>query len=157
MFLGLIDTPNAWTADPQLAMAAVIAVDVWKTTPFMTLLILAALQLLPGEVYEAGKVDGISPVKMFFKVTLPLIKPALMVAIIFRSLDALRMFDLMYVITGNSQVTATMSIYARQQLVDFQLRLGGLDPVVPDHRPVHGDLHHRGPRQLRSAALGDRP
>lgn len=118
--IGLIETPKAWIADPSLSMAAVVAVDVWKTTPFMALLILAALQLLPGEVYEAGKVDGIHPVKMFFKVTLPLIKPALMVAVIFRSLDALRIFDLMYVLTGNSLATASMSVYARQQLVDFQ-------------------------------------
>jgi trehalose/maltose transport system permease protein len=118
--IGLIDKPYAWIADPNLAMYAVIAVDVWKTTPFMTLLILAALQLLPNEVYEAARVDGISPVKVFFKVTLPLIKPALMVAIIFRTLDSLRIFDLMYVLTGNSRSTASMSVYARQQLVDFQ-------------------------------------
>jgi trehalose/maltose transport system permease protein len=118
--VGLIDRPHAWIADPALSMYAVIAVDVWKTTPFMTLLILAALQLLPGEVYEAARVDGINPVKVFFKVTLPLIKPALMVAIIFRTLDALRIFDLMYVLTGNSRATASMSVYARQQLVDFQ-------------------------------------
>lgn len=118
--LGLIDRPMAWTADPNLMMAAVVAVDVWKTTPFMALLILAALQLLPGEVYEAARVDGIHPVKVFLKVTLPLIRPALMVAIIFRLLDALRIFDLMYVLTGNNQETASMSVYARQQLVDFQ-------------------------------------
>jgi trehalose/maltose transport system permease protein len=118
--VGLIDKPYAWLANPDLAMSAVIAVDVWKTTPFMALLILAALQLLPGEVYEAARVDGISPIKVFFKVTLPLIRPALMVAIIFRTLDALRIFDLMYVLTGNSRTTASMSVYARQQLVDFQ-------------------------------------
>jgi trehalose/maltose transport system permease protein len=118
--VGLIDKPYAWLANPNLAMSTVIAVDVWKTTPFMALLILAALQLLPGEVYEAARVDGISPIKVFFKVTLPLIRPALMVAIIFRTLDALRIFDLMYVLTGNSRTTASMSVYARQQLVDFQ-------------------------------------
>lgn len=120
LFFGIIGQPYAWTADPSLMMGAVVAVDVWKTTPFMALLILAALQLLPGEVYEAARVDGIHPVKVFFKVTLPLIRPALMVAIIFRLLDALRIFDLMYVLTGNNQETASMSVYARQQLVDFQ-------------------------------------
>jgi trehalose/maltose transport system permease protein len=118
--LGMISERLAWTASPELALPAVIAVDVWKTTPFMALLILAALQLLPGEIYEAGKVDGIHPVRMFFKVTLPLIKPAVMVAIIFRALDALRIFDLIYVLTSNSIDTMSMSIYARQQLVDFQ-------------------------------------
>jgi len=118
--LGLIDAPRAWVADPDLALWSVIAVDVWKTTPFVALLLLAALQLLPGEVYEAARIDGLGPVGMFFRITLPLIRPALMVAIIFRGLDALRIFDLMYVLTGNSQATASMSVYARQQLVDFQ-------------------------------------
>jgi trehalose/maltose transport system permease protein len=86
----------------------------------MTLLILAGLQMLPEECYEAARVDGIHPVRVFFKVTLPLLKPALMVAIIFRALDALRIFDLIYVMTGNNQSTMSMSVYARQQLVDFQ-------------------------------------
>jgi trehalose/maltose transport system permease protein len=117
---GIITAPLAWTANPDLAMTSVIIADVWKTTPFMSLLILAALQMLPSDCYEAAKVDGINPVKVFFKVTLPLIKPALMVAIIFRLLDALRVFDLIYVLTSNSADTMTMSIYARQQLVDFQ-------------------------------------
>jgi trehalose/maltose transport system permease protein len=118
--LGLIAQPLAWTADPGLALWSVIAVDVWKATPFMALLTLAALQLLPDELYEAAKVDGLGPVGSFFHITLPLIRPALMVAVIFRSLDALRVFDLMYVMTGNSRAMASMSVYARQQLVDFQ-------------------------------------
>ena len=118
--LGFIDAPIAWTANPQMAMAAVIMVDVWKTTPFMALLTLAALQMLPSDCYEAAKVDGIHPVKVFFKVTLPLIKPALMVAVIFRALDALRVFDVIYVLTPNNPNTMTMSVYARQILVDFQ-------------------------------------
>ncbi len=118
--LGLIARPVAWTADPDTAMAAVIMVDVWKTTPFMALLILAALQILPGDIYEAARVDGVHPVRVFWKVTLPLIWPALMVAVIFRALDALRIFDLIYVLTSNAKDTMTMSVYARQQLVDFQ-------------------------------------
>lgn len=120
MSIGFISEPLAWTASPDLAMFSVIMVDVWKTTPFMALLILAGLQMLPSDCYEAAKVDGIHPVRVFFKVTLPLIKPALMVAVIFRLLDALRIFDLIYVLTSNSEDTMTMSIYARQQLVDFQ-------------------------------------
>jgi trehalose/maltose transport system permease protein len=95
-------------------------VDVWKTTPFMSLLILAALQMLPKECYEAAKVDGVGPVRSFFHITLPLIRPALMVAIIFRALDAIRIFDLVYVLTGTRDTTMTMSIYARQQLIEFQ-------------------------------------
>src|SRR5262245_945687 len=118
--LGLIDRPYAWLANPSLAMAAVVMVDVWKSTPFMALLILAALQALPQGIYEAARVDGINAVQAFFHITLPLIRPALLVAVIFRSLDALRVFDIIYVLTGNNENTATMSVYARQQLVDFQ-------------------------------------
>ncbi len=118
--LGLISQPLAWTADPQLSMLAVVLVDVWKTTPFMTLMVLAALQMLPTDCYEAAKVDGIPPWTVFWRVTLPLIRPALMVAVIFRLLDALRVFDVIYVLSSNGQSTMSMSIYARQQLVDFQ-------------------------------------
>lgn len=120
MTLGLIDRPWAWLADPTLSMAAVILVDVWKATPFMALLTLAALQVLPQDIYEAARVDGVGPVRTFFHITLPLIRPALLIAVIFRSLDALRVFDVIYVLTGNNENTATMSVYARQQLVDFQ-------------------------------------
>jgi trehalose/maltose transport system permease protein len=118
--VGLIDRPVAWIASPDTALIAVILVDVWKTTPFVALLLLAGLQMLPQECYESARVDGVHPIKVFFKVTLPLLKPALMVAIIFRMLDALRIFDLIYVMTGNNRETMSMSVYARQQLVDFQ-------------------------------------
>ena len=118
--LGLISVPIAWTANAETALWAVVIVDVWKTTPFMALLILASLQMLPSDIYEAARVDGIHPVRVFFRVTLPLIRPGLLVAIIFRSLDSLRVFDLIYVLTANSSDTRSMSVYARQQLVDFQ-------------------------------------
>src|SRR3546814_1970798 len=90
-------------------MAAVIAVDVWKATPFVALLALAALQVLPQELYEAARIDGAGRLRIFFSITLPLIRPALFVAIIFRGLDALRVFDVIYVLTGNSASTASMS------------------------------------------------
>jgi trehalose/maltose transport system permease protein len=118
--LGLLSAPLAWTAEPDLLMTSVVMVDVWKTTPFMALLILAGLQMLPKECYEAAQVDGVHPIKVFFKVTLPLIRPALMVAIIFRALDAIRIFDLIYVMTGTREPSMTMSVYARQQLIEFQ-------------------------------------
>ncbi|MCP1674896.1 trehalose/maltose transport system permease protein [Natronocella acetinitrilica] len=120
MQIGVIAAPLAWTADDQLSMWAVIFADVWKTTPFMALLALAALQMLPKDCYDAAYVDGVHPLKTFWYVTLPLIKQPLMVAVIFRSLDALRVFDVIYVLTSNSTSTMSMSIYARQQLVDFQ-------------------------------------
>lgn len=118
--LGIISAPIAWVANPDLALAAVIAVDVWKTTPFMVLLVLAGLQMLPQDCYEASRVDGVHPVKVFWRVTLPLLWPALAVAIAFRALDALRIFDLVYVLTANSTSTMSISVYARQQLIDFQ-------------------------------------
>lgn len=118
--LGIIDHPLAWTANSHLALIAVIMVDVWKTTPFMTLLVLAALQMLPRDCYEAAYIDGVSRWRVFWKVTFPLIIPAVLVAVTFRALDALRIFDLIYALTSNSADTMSMSIYARQQLVDFQ-------------------------------------
>lgn len=119
MRLGLISQKIAWTASTDTAMTAVLVVDIWKTTPFMALLILAGLQMIPKDVYEAAKVDGVHPVKVFFRVTLPLVRPALMVAIIFRLLDAMRIFDLIYVLTPNSKATKTMSILSQENLFQF--------------------------------------
>jgi len=118
--LGIIAEPWAWLGDPVLSMAAVIAVDVWKATPFVALLALAALQVLPDELYDAARMDGAGPLRSFFAITLPLIGPALLVAVIFRVLDALRVFDVIYVLTGSNANTASMSVYARQQLIEFQ-------------------------------------
>jgi trehalose/maltose transport system permease protein len=117
--LGLIDTKIAWTASADTAMIAVLIVDIWKTTPFMALLILAALQMLPREILEVAKLDGANPWQIFWWVTLPLIRPAVMVAVIFRALDALRIFDLIYVLTPNNVQTKSMSIFARENLFEF--------------------------------------
>ena len=119
MRLGLLDRAVAWTATPDTAMLAVLVVDIWKTTPFMALLILAGLQMIPKDIYEAAEIDGVHPVKQFFKITLPLVRPALMVAIIFRVLDALRIFDLIYVLTPNSSATKTMSVISQENLFQF--------------------------------------
>ena len=117
--LNLIDHKIAWTASADTAMAAVLIVDIWKTTPFMALLILAGLQMVPTDIYEAAKIDGIHPVKVFLRVTLPLVRPALMVAVIFRALDAMRVFDLIYVLTPNNIQTKSMSVFAKENLFDF--------------------------------------
>jgi len=117
--LGLLDHKIAWTATAETAMTAVLVVDIWKTTPFMALLILAGLQMIPKDIYEAAEIDGVHPIKQFFRITLPLVRPALMVAIIFRLLDAMRIFDLIYVLTPNSAQTKTMSVLARENLFDF--------------------------------------
>lgn len=112
--------PIAFLGDPRWSMPVIVAVDVWKTTPFMALLLLAGLGTIPRELYEASRMDGASPLKRFFTITLPLLKPTLAVALIFRALDALRVFDLIYVMQGSSEETASMSIFARQQMIDFQ-------------------------------------
>jgi trehalose/maltose transport system permease protein len=116
--LGILTQKVAWTADAATAMWSVLAVDVWKTTPFMALLILAALQTLPKDCYEAAKVDGVHPLRLFWKVTLPLIKAPLMVAVMFRLLDALRVFDLIFILTSNNSSTISMSGYVRREVVD---------------------------------------
>ena len=117
--LGLIDSKIAWTASADTAMVAVLIVDIWKSTPFMALLILAALQMLPREILEVARLDGANPWQIFWRVTLPLIRPAVMVAVIFRALDALRIFDLIYVLTPNNVQTKSMSIFARENLFEF--------------------------------------
>jgi len=117
---GIISEPVAWAASPLTALPAVVMVDVWKTTPFVAILALAALQMVPKVVYEAARVDGAGPLTCFLRITLPMIRPALLVAVTFRALDALRIFDIIYVLTGTRADTMTMSIYVRQQLVDFQ-------------------------------------
>ncbi|SFB16786.1 carbohydrate ABC transporter membrane protein 1, CUT1 family (TC 3.A.1.1.-) [Collimonas sp. OK607] len=118
MSTGLIAHKIAWTAEAQYALWTVVLVDAWKTTPFMALLILAALQTLPKDCYEAARVDGVHPLRVFWKITLPLIKPALMVAVIFRLLDALRVFDLIYILTSNSGSTISMSGFVRREMID---------------------------------------
>ncbi|ATG74209.1 ABC transporter permease [Zobellella denitrificans] len=118
--VGLIDQPLAWIASPSLSMWAVVLADVWKTTPFMALMLLAALQLIPKDLYEAARVDGANAWQRFWRITLPLIMPALIVALIFRVMDALRVFDLIYVLTSNSEATISISGYARDQMVSYQ-------------------------------------
>lgn len=107
----------AWTASSTLALWALVAVDVWKTTPFMALLLLAGLQLVPADLYEAAAVDGATGWRRFTSITLPLLRPAIVVALIFRTLDALRVFDLFWIMTKNIDSMATLN---RKNLVDFQ-------------------------------------
>ncbi|POH59259.1 carbohydrate ABC transporter permease [Arthrobacter glacialis] len=112
----VFQTDILWTGSQGPAQAAIIIADVWKTTPFMALLILAGLQMIPAEVYEAAKVDGASAWQRFRLITLPLVKPALMVAILFRTLDALRMYDLPAIMTNGANGTTTLSILVVQQI-----------------------------------------
>lgn len=118
--IGLIGEKIAWLARPETAMPSLIAVDVWKTTPFMALVLLAGLQLIPDELYEASSIDGASWWQQFKTITLPLLTPILFVALTFRTLDALRVFDLIYVMTGGGSNTETLALYNRRVLIDFQ-------------------------------------
>jgi trehalose/maltose transport system permease protein len=115
----LIPEKIAWLATPATALPVIIAVDVWKTTPFMALLILAGLQMIPGDMYEAGAIDGATGLRKFFFLTFPFIMPTLLVALIFRTLDALRVFDIFYIMVGGAGDMATMATYNRLQLIDF--------------------------------------
>jgi trehalose/maltose transport system permease protein len=117
MKLNIISHPHAWISDPATSLAAVSAVDIWKTTPFVALLLLAGLQVIPNDLYEAASVDGASALQQFWRITLPLLKPAIFVTLIFRTLDALRVFDVFFVFFGNRQDTQTMAIYAQSTIV----------------------------------------
>jgi multiple sugar transport system permease protein len=94
-------------ADPYLALTAIMIAEVWKTTPFAALIILAGLQSIPDDLYEAAGVDGATPWQKFRHVTLPLLKPALLLALLFRTVDSLRVFDLVYVMTQGGPADAT--------------------------------------------------
>lgn len=121
--LGILPVKVAWIANASTALWALVAIDVWKTTPFMALLLLAGLQLIPADLYEAGSVDGATGWRQFWSITLPLLRPAIVVALIFRTLDALRVFDLVWITTSGGFGTETMSTMNQRNLIQFQ-RLG---------------------------------
>jgi ABC-type sugar transport system permease subunit len=123
--LGVPALERAWLSDPTLAWVPIVLADVWKSTPFVALLMLAGLQSIDPALHEAARMDGAGPWRRFLTITLPLLRPALLVAGIFRLLDAFRVFDLVYVLTGGGPGTATemVSLYAFTTL--FQdLRFG---------------------------------
>ena len=111
--LGLNTTALTWTSSPRLAMLSVVAVDVWQWTPFMFLILLAGLQAIPQEPYEAALIDGSSAWQTFRHVTLPLLKPAILVALLLRTMDLLRVFDQVFILTegGPGFATETISLY----------------------------------------------
>ncbi|HEX2414478.1 MAG TPA: sugar ABC transporter permease [Thermoleophilaceae bacterium] len=119
--LGLPGADVVWLGTEGYAMAVMIFADVWKTAPFMALLILAGLQVIPEDVYDASKVDGASAWQRFTRITLPLLKPAILVALLFRTLDALRVFDLPFALTNGTNGTNTLSLHAYQELTNNQL------------------------------------
>lgn len=119
MDLGVISAPQAWLSSAALQLPVAIMVDVWKTTPFMALLLLAGLQAISHDLYEAAQVDGASWFRRLWHITLPLLRPTIAVALVFRTLDALRVFDLFNVLFGRRQLS--MATYNYETLVNNQL------------------------------------
>ncbi len=113
MKVHLIDQPIIFLVRPEVTIWAMVAAEIWKTTPFMALLLLAGLQLIPHELYEAAALDGASRWQAFWRVTLPLLRPTILVALLFRTIDAVRMFDLPRVLTngGPGRATETVVLY----------------------------------------------
>lgn len=131
--LGVAAGDINWLGDGFLAMHAAIMVDVWKTTPFAALLIYAGLQVIPDELYKAAKVDGADWARRFWHVTLPLLKPVILITLLFRTLDAFRIFDAIYVLTngGPANTTETLSIYSYKLLFQtLQFGYGSAVAVV---------------------------
>lgn len=118
--LGIINSQSAMLLTSHGAMSAAIIADVWKTTPYMALLLLAGLQVIDRGLYESSAIDGAGPVVTFFKITLPLVKPSLLVALLFRTLDAFRVYDLIAILTGGGpgNGTESLSIYAYKLMFD---------------------------------------
>jgi trehalose/maltose transport system permease protein len=129
--LHILSHSHAWIANPSTALGSVAAVDIWKTTPVVALLLLAGLQVIPQDLYEAARVDGANVLQQFWRITMPLLKPAILVTLIFRTLDALRVFDVFYVFFGQRPDTQTMAIYDQSTIVgDGHVGYGAAISVV---------------------------
>jgi multiple sugar transport system permease protein len=121
---GLISSYRDWLGTPTGAMAWVIVADVWKTTPFMIIILLAALQTFPSSMYKAAEVDGAGILQRFWRITLPMLRPAILVALVLRTLGAFRIYDIIYVLTGGGPANATnvLSYYVYEQaFIDFHI------------------------------------
>jgi multiple sugar transport system permease protein len=118
---GLPGADVVWLGESGYALAVMVLADVWKTAPFMALLLLAGLQVIPDDLYDAAKVDGATAWQRFVRITLPLLTPAILVALIFRTLDALRIFDLPFVLTRGANDTTTLTLIAHQELTTNRL------------------------------------
>jgi trehalose/maltose transport system permease protein len=125
--LGLISGPIL--ADRTLLLIGAILVDVWKTTPFMALLLLAGLQVIPGEVYEAARVDGANVMQRFFRITLPLLKGAILVAVLFRTLDAYRVYDLFWGLSSRELKSLSTFVYEGVRVSQLQFGQGNAAAV----------------------------
>jgi trehalose/maltose transport system permease protein len=125
--VGLISEPIL--SDRTLLLIAAIVVDTWKTTPFMALLLLAGLQVIPGDVYEAARVDGANVMQRFFRITLPLLKGAILVALLFRTLDAYRAYDLFWVLGNRTLQSLSTFVYEGVRISQLQFGQGNAAAV----------------------------
>lgn len=121
--LGLMDEGIAWLGRPGTAFAALVAADVWKTTPFVTIILLAGLQAIPRDLHEAMSLDGAGPLQRFRLVTLPLLRPSIAVALVFRLIQAIGIFDLVQVMTdgGPADSTRTVALYLYDVLIRYDM------------------------------------
>ena len=125
--IGIVSGPVL--SDPTLLLIAAILIDVWKTTPFMALLLLAGLQVIPGEVYEAARVDGANVWQRFFRITLPLLKGAILVAVLFRTLDAYRVYDLFWAFGARELQSLSTFVYEGVRISQLQFGPGNAAAV----------------------------
>ena len=111
----------AWIADPQVALFSIMMTDVWQWTPFLMLVVLAGLQSIPIELYEAAEVDGASTVQTFWRITMPLLLPVIIIGILIRAMDSFKLFDIIFLLTGGGpgDVTETISFYTYMQGFKF--------------------------------------
>jgi multiple sugar transport system permease protein len=130
--LGLTGTPINWLGSSLGAFVSIVVSDVWKTTPFVTIIILAGLATIPQDLYRQAMIDGTSFVQRFFCITLPLLRPVIVVALLFRTIDAVRIFDLVYVLTGGGPggSTTSLSLYAYRFYLSGDFGYGSTVSVV---------------------------
>jgi trehalose/maltose transport system permease protein len=125
--LGIISVPIL--SDRALLLIAAIMVEVWKTTPFMALLLLAGLQTIPEDLYEAARVDGANVVQRFMKITLPLLKPAILVAVLFRTLDSWRVYDLFWAMSNRELESLSTFVYKGVRISQLNFPVGNAAAV----------------------------
>ena len=130
--VGISNANINWLGSSFGAFISIVVSDVWKTTPFMTVILLAGLSTIPRELYKQAEIDGTNFIQRFFKITLPLLKPVLLVALLFRTIDAIRIFDLIYVLTGGGPggSTTSLSLYAYNYFVSGDYGYGSAVSVV---------------------------
>jgi multiple sugar transport system permease protein len=131
-FFGISNQPVSWLGSSFGAFSSVVIADVWKTTPFMAIIILAGLSTIPRELYKQAMIDGTNFVQRFFNITLPLLRPVIVVALLFRTVDAIRIFDLVYVLTGGGPggSTTSLSLYAYNYYVSGDFGYGSAVSVI---------------------------